>query len=332
MYACVLVSPDDILLAAFFCIGIPFLLLFHLLITMLGIWRGVKNVWGSLLSLAFGLPFIFGTLGVALPAVHEGPFHILSYNVNGFNDLSGKVDSDKQLGFRDWAVAHPAPIKVFQEFYAKIGSRPTNNYQQFIDAGYHGFLAPLKANNMGHTTGLTIFSKYPIIDQGIVLHESSGMNNIIFADIVVEQDTIRIYNAHLQSMGIDPSHVVEVEQLKQNYGKLGRQLGRGARKRAQQIEEGWRHMASSPYPIILAGDFNDTPYSYTYWAFRSKFKNAFESKGLGLGFTMNNLLFFLRIDNIFYEDRFKAKSFSTLNNVKYSDHFPVEASFVFDKK
>jgi hypothetical protein len=94
------VSPDDILLAAFFCIGIPFLLFFHSLVAVIGIWRGVKKVWGSLLSLVFGLPFIFGTLGVAVPADHEGLFHILSYNVNGFNDLSGKVGSDRQLGFK----------------------------------------------------------------------------------------------------------------------------------------------------------------------------------------------------------------------------------------
>ena len=91
-------------------------------------------------------------------------------------------------------------------------------------------------------------------------------------------------------------------------------------------------MNDCPYKIIVCGDLNDTPYSYTYEQISEILLNSFEEKGRGFGFTYNGKLSMLRIDNIFADSELSIKSFKTLNTISYSDHYPLAAKFVFGKK
>lgn len=101
--------------------------------------------------------------------------------------------------------------------------------------------------------------------------------------------------------------------------------------RASQVKILSEHIKNSPYPVILAGDFNDVPYSYTYFTLKSILLNAFEEAGRGFGFTYNKVLFFLRIDNIFYDEAFEIRQFKTHREVDYSDHYPISAVFKLDR-
>jgi endonuclease/exonuclease/phosphatase (EEP) superfamily protein YafD len=83
---------------------------------------------------------------------------------------------------------------------------------------------------------------------------------------------------------------------------------------------------------ILVGDFNDVPYSYTYFTLRNIMDNGFEKAGKGFGFTYNKVLFFLRIDNIFYDQDLGILDFKTHSEVDYSDHYPVSAVFSLENK
>ena len=81
--------------------------------------------------------------------------------------------------------------------------------------------------------------------------------------------------------------------------------------------------------VILVGDFNQTPYSFVYNSFKEIMNNAFETAGNGFGFTYRgSTLFFLRIDNQFYDPRLKAIDFKTHKQVPYSDHYPIEARYL----
>jgi endonuclease/exonuclease/phosphatase family metal-dependent hydrolase len=101
--------------------------------------------------------------------------------------------------------------------------------------------------------------------------------------------------------------------------------------RASQLEILMEHMENSPYANILVGDFNDVPYSYTYFTLRNIMNNAFEKAGKGFGFTYNKVLFFLRIDNVFFDNSLEILDFKTHSEVDYSDHYPVSAVFSLDK-
>jgi endonuclease/exonuclease/phosphatase family metal-dependent hydrolase len=101
----------------------------------------------------------------------------------------------------------------------------------------------------------------------------------------------------------------------------------GAVKRSKQIEQLIKDIKKSPYKVIIAGDLNDPPYSYTYEKLSKHLKNAFEEKGTGFGFTYNGKLPMLRIDQQFCDKGIKVCSFKTKNKIKFTDHVPIIGTY-----
>jgi endonuclease/exonuclease/phosphatase family metal-dependent hydrolase len=132
-------------------------------------------------------------------------------------------------------------------------------------------------------------------------------------------------------MNIPSAKLTDFDGIKENYRQTLRKLKRGQVARASQLEILMEHMENSPYANILVGDFNDVPYSYTYFTLRNIMNNAFEKAGKGFGFTYNKVLFFLRIDNVFFDNSLEILDFKTHSEVDYSDHYPVSAVFSLDK-
>jgi endonuclease/exonuclease/phosphatase family metal-dependent hydrolase len=179
----------------------------------------------------------------------------------------------------------------------------------------------------GAEFGIAIYSKLPIINTGEIRSESGNFMNSIFADVLLGEDTIRIYNTHLESMSIDEENVVNTDRLAQSYKDTGYRLRRGFISRAQQIKGLIKSIKDCNHKIILCGDLNELPYSYTYFSLRRLLNNAFEKAGNGFGFTYNGKLFFLRIDNQFFSKDINIHKFMTYRNVDFSDHFPLTATY-----
>ena len=83
---------------------------------------------------------------------------------------------------------------------------------------------------------------------------------------------------------------------------------------------------SSPYPVIVTGDFNDTPVSYSYRKVRKGLSDSFVKTGYGAGFTYKGKYPSNRIDYILHDSKLKPTWFSVMKE-KYSDHYPVMAGF-----
>jgi endonuclease/exonuclease/phosphatase (EEP) superfamily protein YafD len=178
--------------------------------------------------------------------------------------------------------------------------------------------------------GVAIFSRFPIINQGDIVFGENTLNKGVYVDVAVNRDTIRVFNVHLHSMSIKADSLFATsgyQEIKENYLDTFRRLRTGFAARGQQIAILEEYIRSSPYKVVVCGDFNDIPYSYTYQKLRSNLKNAFEEAGRGFGFTYNGKLFFLRIDNQFFDPRLSALAFSTLRDIPYSDHFPIFATY-----
>jgi endonuclease/exonuclease/phosphatase (EEP) superfamily protein YafD len=84
-----------------------------------------------------------------------------------------------------------------------------------------------------------------------------------------------------------------------------------------------RLIDESVYPVILCGDFNETPYGNAYGNIRDRLKNAFEERGNGFGFTLNRSPRIVRIDNQFCSESIKVLDFQTFSDIMYSDHLPI---------
>ena len=77
-------------------------------------------------------------------------------------------------------------------------------------------------------------------------------------------------------------------------------------KRAEQADSVALRIHDGTPRVIVCGDFNDTPMSYTYRRMRGDFVDAFKRKGQGMVFTYRRLMGVLRIDYLFHSDDFET--------------------------
>ena len=280
-----------------------------------------------------GLLFLNRTVGIHSTNKSDKVLKVLSYNVRVFNvysHLNSNFISSRET--IDWVVDRDDDIKCLQEFYVHPESDIFSTVKAIRQKNPYYYFEPTVTNREGAQFGIAIFSKYPIIHRGSLEVSESSYNNILFADIVKDQDTLRVYNVHLESMSIDEQELTSSnsETISKNLRQLISQLKHGFIRRALQIDNLCEHLQRSPYPVILAGDLNDMPYSYSYQRLKKYLHSSFENGGQGFGFSFNGKLFFLRIDNQFYSEGIKLSSFETHRTVSYTDHFPISADYALE--
>nr|WP_293838896.1 endonuclease/exonuclease/phosphatase family protein [uncultured Arsenicibacter sp.] len=253
---------------------------------------------------------------------------VFSYNVMGFNVSDrDKRDTAKIREMTDWVVGLDADVKCFQEFQSHTNRGPLNMVERFRQTGYRYQVLM----NPGHNDypGTALFSRYPILDSG---REAFGreMNGLVWADLQTGRKRVRVICIHLQSMGIRVGRVIRQDEMAgvrhETKGILGA-LKSGFIDRREQLTLVEKYIDESPYPVIVTGDFNETPYSVVYTLLRRKLSNAFEEAGHGFGFTLNRSPRFIRIDNQFFNPAIKAVDFQTFRSVPFSDHYPIMGSY-----
>lgn len=249
-----------------------------------------------------------------------------SLNVLSFNSETFPGEAVEQLDL----ASLKADIACFQEY----SPNPR------IEGQYATKLQKLTCFDQDREIGLALLSKYPIIKQfGRIWPRTHGpeINGFICADIAYGPDTIRVVNVHLWSMGVRTSQAVEALKA----GRLGvfcseladtfHRLKEGFEQRNAQLREVESYVAGSRYPVIICGDFNETPMGFSYGKLSQNFRNAFEEAGKGLGFTLNRHPYCVRIDQQFVSHDWHIKACQTLSDVSFSDHFPVLAQYVLKK-
>lgn len=183
--------------------------------------------------------------------------------------------------------------------------------------------------------GLATFSRYPIVNEGLVFYEEGKTNFGMFSDIVIKGDTVRVYNIHLQSnhFGQQDYNFIanpdsgNKEVMVDGAKHLLKRIRNAVQKRSAQAEELSLHISQSPYPVLLCGDFNDPPFSYAYQTIRNNLNDAFTEKGKGFGATYYGFPLKFRIDFILHSaDEVMIHTYQT-KRYKYSDHFPITAWF-----
>lgn len=332
VYFSITISPSFHWIMAFFPLLIPLVLILNTIFFFY--WtlkRKILLIIVSFILMVLGYKFIERTYSIHYGDDKEGKLKLLSYNVRVFNNYPHLITPHSEPSqLISWVEKNDADIKCFQEFYNHPELESFHVIPKIKKNTPYYFFKPASVVHNQYF-GLAIFSKYPIIKKGYIAFKNATFNQAIFADIVQNKDTIRVYNVHLQSMSINEKNLTP-EYSKNSYNSfkdLFRRIRRGAIYRSSQTESLINHIDSCSYKIILAGDLNDTPYSYTYEILREKFNNGFEEKGNGFGFTYNGKLFFLRIDNIFSDKSITINTFKTRKDIVYSDHFPLELTFTF---
>ena len=234
----------------------------------------------------------------------------LTYNVRLFNAYEDNPKSNASMFISKLIEEHKPELIFVQEYF----------HENEIDFSEYPFNF-IHYNDPKGKFGHALFSKFPLINTGAFDFENSN-NNALFADIIVKEDTIRIYNLHLQSLGIEPS----VSSL-QNGDKerLRKRLIRTFKMQQSQTELIVKHKERSPYPVIMCGDFNNTSFSYIYRKLKSEMIDAFVENGSGIGTTYLFDFYPMRLDYIMTSNDFDIVKFMT-HDSSFSDHFPLSAT------
>ena len=343
-YLSTFISPAKIWILAFFGLAYPYILIANSVFMFYWMLRFKKEFLISFIAILIGINHLndFIPLRLARETTIESdgksPTHIklLSYNVRLFNIykwLSGPGTNQDILNF----IRSERPdIICLQEFY----SSNRKDYQLekiikiFSETPCHFIHYSFKTGkNSGY--GIATFSRYPIVNQGTISFPKTP-NETIYTDIVISQDTIRIYNTHLQSVQLQRRNYDFLDTLKLKYDDeqlkeikdISSRLKTAYIKRSAQVNAISSHVKSSAFPVIVCGDFNDTPVSYSYRIMRKGLKDAFISSGEGTGSTYRGIFPYFRIDYIFHDKHFKPLLFEKVES-HLSDHYPILCTFEF---
>jgi len=270
-------------------------------------------------------------------------FRLLSANVRIFNVYAHlrRPDPTAPAKFISWLAASPADVLCLQEFYQEPAGTRTRDGRLFrvgeklgAEAGRQVFISKTLTNGAGAEFGLAIFSRLPIVGRGEISFGRLTQNHAMWVDVVGPgpRDTVRVFNTHLQSMSMDEGDIVAAGSSRAGLETKGRGLlrrfVRGAAARAWQADTLLAHIARSPYPVLLAGDLNDLPYSYAYNRLAGSLQNAWATTGFGPGNTYHGRLPpLLRIDQQFAGPRWQVLDCRIHSEIHYSDHFPIEGLY-----
>ena len=300
-----------------------FMPLFFILNGLFFIYWGIqfkKRMILSGLVLLMGITFInkFYKFSAKDYPEEEKDFTVMSYNVRLFNVFKWFERDDVPENIRGFINDKNPDMLCIQE-YSNSGDIDLKVYPHryiFMDG------KQIK-------TAQAIFSKFPIIDQGIIFFPNSS-NIVVFADIKKGKDIIRVYNMHLQSIKISP----DVNEINENIDvlnqggksqKLFYRISKAFMQQQQQAEIFKEHKNQSPYPIIICGDMNNSAFSYVYRNIKGKLKDSFEEAGIGFGATYKFRYYPARIDYIFADENMTVKKFESFPEFENSDHYPIMA-------
>lgn len=342
-YLSVYVSPEKLWLLAFFGLAYPFLLIINFGFVIFWIYKKRKTFLIPLIAILLGWTYLASYIQIRLKKQDantetvKNKFNILSFNVRLFDLYNWNEGDNTSDEIFDFINTNEFDFICFQEFFTKnkgelskrsILKKLNKEYSTHIIYTYEG-------DNYNY--GIATFSKYPIINRGIVNFNNSS-NSSIFTDVIINKDTVRIFNNHLQSIRfnknnysfITNSKVLKDDEKIKEIKDISYRLRDAFIKRASQAKILSNHIQNSPYPVIVCGDFNDVPVSYTYRKMRGELNDSYLEAGKGFGTTYMGKFPSFRIDFIFHSKEIKCVNFN-IPDVYLSDHFPITSEFILER-
>lgn len=341
-YAAAYVSPAKTDNIALFSLTTPFAIIANILFVLFWLFFSGKKL-RSLLSaitlvlcskvflMVFGLNFFGGND----TAHHERTIKIMSWNVHGMGIFEKNGGNETAKKIMKLIQAQDADIVCLPEFY----TRKNDSMKPYAPAiiKQNGFMDYKFCydNTLGHDIylGTAIFSKFPIEGYHIY-HLGTEWINIVQCDIRVPGDKMmRLFCLHMHSFDLSDADKSNIETMKQNLEVGNRwksfvaKFNYAYRQRATEADTAAQILSHSQYPVIVCGDFNDLPGSYTYTTIRGELKDAFLIKGKGIGRTYNELSPTIRIDQMLFDGRaFNVMGFKSISS-QLSDHRPIIGCF-----
>ncbi|MBO4906829.1 MAG: endonuclease/exonuclease/phosphatase family protein [Bacteroidaceae bacterium] len=282
-----------------------------------------KRLWLPLIGILACWSFIhdYFPLNLSSTPPKEGALKVLSFNSKAFGGNDANRD-DGHNSVVEYLLNSNADIICLQESTIP-SSKKEALIQQMEDNDYYSYDAVQQF----------VFTRLPILSSDTlqIPTRTNGGQKLL---LDYNGDTILLINIHFESNHLsaelknqykDALRSAEADTLRKELKPMVGMLKTAAPYRAQQTDiveeiiEEWL-----PRPVIVCGDFNDTPVSYTLRVLTQHLDNAYEQSGFGLGFTFHERGFPVRIDHILYSPSYFRSAASRIDHdMDYSDHYPI---------
>ncbi len=319
------VNPQTTTFFALLSLSAPFVLLVNVLLLLFWTLKWQKIAFISLFPMIFAVWIIgdFVQMRVSTNNDAQGgggrysSLSVLTYNTHSMGSYLGARNNFSRI-CEDILALNP-DLVCLQEFSVRDSSQLlsfSSLSSRYVFRSYSSERLRIGGN------GLVVLSRYPLSNGSYHSFEGSD-NGFMQCDMVVGSDTIRVLNCHLQSTELGFLNGVGIVGVLRNFGDVVSSLSRNFSVRAVQAMEVSAVCRDSPYPVLIMGDMNSPPLTYTYRVVRGDLGDAFVSAGEGVGSTYKLLGGFLRIDDIFYDRTlYRCVDYQALD-WGYSDHRPV---------
>lgn len=335
-YSAAYINPGTVGFPAFFGLAFPYLLAINLLFVLYWMFR---RKWSFLIPLVIILVG-YGSLSdfYQLSRGDKADFKdieqltVLSYNVRSFDRYKWTKDPNTPNNIINLINSQEPDVVCLQEYRTTTnGFLSLSNLKKELGMKY--------VYSSSKTGGVAIFSKYPISKKANLSFAKDHLCKAIFADISIKGKLLRVYNLHLESNRLVGKNYkfIKKDEYQGNEEDLNEikdislRLGLAFTRRAEQALKIKKHVEKSPYPTLVCGDFNDTPNSYTYHQLSKNMNDAFVLQGKGISTTYSGDFPSFRIDYLLCSEDIICTKYDRIRK-RYSDHYPICASFTFGNK
>lgn len=256
----------------------------------------------------------------------EGCIKLITYNVCGYTG-NGKYDNGLDT-VTTYITAFDADIVCLQEDMS-VKAKPLERWQELYP--YNDTVHV--SSNEKYVNAIGIHTRYPILKKERIEYESETNGSMAYF-LLVGSDTVIVVNNHMESTHLtvnDRKRYKEVidgntdkKTVKEDAHLLIGKLSDGMALRAPQAEAVHQFVESHmQYPIIVCGDFNDTPISYVRHTMAKGMTDCFMERGCGPGLSYNQKGFHFRIDHIFCSPQLTPYKCIVDSKMDASDHYPM---------
>lgn len=328
------VNPHDYYLFSF--VGLVMLGVVAANAVLLVYWAVRRRWWILVPILALGLNYQFISATLQLPhkvdvnlATHSDKIRVATYNVHNF---SGDTYPITLHEIASYIVEQGVDLFCVQEFW-ETSKFSAARIAEMFELPYYS-----RVMDSVNGTDVATFSRYPIKSSSRSFFPDSG-SSMLVSDIEVDGEIVRVVNTHLQTTSVSitrqkigHSFIFGNSSAQRDAIKvMTDSLAGNFLKRSVQAQIVSGLVEQTPYPVIVCGDFNDTPASYAYNLLtRGRLTDSFISCGSGYGYTYRAIRKLLRIDYILYSEQFTGVDYQS-PLLEWSDHNPVIVDLILQR-